>query len=396
MDAVAELYKKIEDGRKGCNVGIPSGFPKLDKYIYGIQRKFLTTIIADSGSGKSSLALFMYVYMPLKYALSHPETPVDILYLSFEMEKSVLLAKLLSLYIADRYQKDLSYAEILSLGDIISEENLSIVYEAKEWLYRVDEKLTIYDKPLNALGVFNIIRTWTEYFGHYEETEKDGEVYIKNNTSQYLICVMDHCKLLINSGSGTKYEIDQCAKYFVILRNQCGLTLCAVQQANRQFKSMDRRNSEHSYLELQDAQDTADMTQASEIVIGIYHPFREKRAKCEGFNISKLGDSFRLIQLLKGRFGQSDIVEGCVFHGKMGYFKELDPPQEGKKYDYDRVLSLNYLVENRNDKEKDLDNLDSNTLNNPEIADKLVKEKMGNDIEDDEEDNSIGFNFNLY
>lgn len=344
MTAVDLFYQKVEEGKKGNNMGIPSGFPKLDKYIYGIQRRFMSVVMADSGAGKSSTAIFMYIYQPLRYSLEHPEIPINILALSFEMSKEVLLAKLLSLYILDTYHVDVSYAEIFSLDGIVSEEKLRYIYDAREWLNKVDEKLTIYDTPLTSTGVYNIVRAWAGYFGRFETTD-NGEVYIKNNSNQYLITILDHCKLLRNNGNGIKHEIDETAKHFVYFRNLCDMTICAVQQANRQFKSMDRRNSEHNYLELQDAQDTADMTQAAEIVIGVYYPFREKRAKCEGYDIKKLRDNFRLIQLLKGRFGQSDVVEGCIFQGRIGYFKELDPPEDGKRYDYDKVLSMDYLFE---------------------------------------------------
>lgn len=375
MNLIDSFYQKVEEGKKGNNMGIPSGFPKLDKYIYGIQRRFMSTVIADSGAGKSSVAIFMYIYKPLVYSLEHPEIPVNILALSFEMSKEVLLAKLLSLYILDKYHIDISYSEIFSLDKPVSDDKLKYIYDARDWLTKVDDKLTIYDTPLNSTGVYNILRAWAGYFGKFE-TDDNGERYIKNDRNQYLIAVLDHCKLLKNNGSGIKHEIDETAKHFIYYRNLCDMTICAVQQANRQFKSMDRRNSEHNYLELQDAQDTADMTQASEIVIGVYHPFREKKAKCEGFDIKKLRDQFRLIQLLKGRFGQSDVVEGCIFQGSIGYFKELDPPKDGKRFDYDRVLRMDYLFEEFDNQQK-------------------KKEELDDNIKEDEEDEVLEFNFNV-
>ena len=49
MNLIDSFYQKVEEGKQGYNMGIPSGFPKLDKYIYGIQRRFMSVIIADSG-----------------------------------------------------------------------------------------------------------------------------------------------------------------------------------------------------------------------------------------------------------------------------------------------------------------------------------------------------------
>ena len=84
----------------------------------------------------------MYIYKPLVYSLEHPEIPVNILALSFEMSKEVLLAKLLSLYILDKYHIDISYSEIFSLDKPVSDDKLKYIYDARDWLTKIDDKLT--------------------------------------------------------------------------------------------------------------------------------------------------------------------------------------------------------------------------------------------------------------
>ncbi len=51
MSIVSELYKNIQQGREGLNQGISTGLPKLDLLTYGVQRKWLSVIAGDSGSG---------------------------------------------------------------------------------------------------------------------------------------------------------------------------------------------------------------------------------------------------------------------------------------------------------------------------------------------------------
>jgi len=48
---IKELNSLVERGKTGKNIGISTGMAKLDKVIYGIQRKFLYTIGASSGIG---------------------------------------------------------------------------------------------------------------------------------------------------------------------------------------------------------------------------------------------------------------------------------------------------------------------------------------------------------
>ena len=97
---VSRLFDNIEEGRKGRNIGISTGLPSIDSLIYGIQRKYLYTIGADTSGGKTSFAIDVFVYNLLKNA---GDTPVNILYYSFEMSSDILFAKILSLYIFDTY-----------------------------------------------------------------------------------------------------------------------------------------------------------------------------------------------------------------------------------------------------------------------------------------------------
>lgn len=43
------LMDMIEDGRKGNNMGLSTGIPKLDGLIYGVQRKWMYVVGAGSG-----------------------------------------------------------------------------------------------------------------------------------------------------------------------------------------------------------------------------------------------------------------------------------------------------------------------------------------------------------
>jgi hypothetical protein len=85
--------------------------------------------------------------------------------------------------------------------------------------------------------------------------------------------------------------------------------------------------------------ETSDTTDASEVVIALYYPYREKIAKCEGYPIQNvLKKRFRLAQILKNRYGVADISKGLAFYGEIGMFKELPKPSEIG--DYEPYLTL--------------------------------------------------------
>ena len=52
---VDDLFKSINQGRKGLNIGLSTGLPKLDSITFGVQRKWMTTYAGDSGSILPSL-----------------------------------------------------------------------------------------------------------------------------------------------------------------------------------------------------------------------------------------------------------------------------------------------------------------------------------------------------
>ena len=58
----SKLLQDIEAGSKGRNIGISTGLPVIDSIIYGIQRRYLYTIGADTSSGKTSFALDIFVF----------------------------------------------------------------------------------------------------------------------------------------------------------------------------------------------------------------------------------------------------------------------------------------------------------------------------------------------
>lgn len=155
MSIIKNLIKLVKQGKKGKNKGLPTGFPRLDNVIYGIQRKYMSVIAGDSGSGKSSLALYMYVYRPLMEAIKNKKD-VQVLYFSFEMSSEVLLAKLLSIYIWEEFNHHISYEQILSLNSELSDEDYEYVKNSVNWLQKVEERMTIIDKPVSPKAVYAI------------------------------------------------------------------------------------------------------------------------------------------------------------------------------------------------------------------------------------------------
>ena len=332
---IEELFNSIKRGKEGMNIGLPSGLPKLDKYTYGIQRGWLTLFGGDSGSGKTTLMLYTSVYTPFMHYLRNKDKDssldVNFLLFSFEMSKEVLLAKLLSLYIHETYHKVISYSTILSLNETISDEDLQYVEASKNWLLELEKKCTIIEKQLTAQQVGVAFKSWSERFGKYE-TDGINTTYIPNNPKQFLVVVVDHVKLLAKSAGHTdKQEIDELSQVAMEAKNLTKSSWALVQQLNRNFKSIERRESQWNLVSMEDFSDTSSTAQAAEIVVAIYHPARERNLRCCGYDFMQLGDNAdraRMLLLLKQRFGIADVAMGTAFYGETGLWKQLPSPSE--------------------------------------------------------------------
>lgn len=340
MSVVEELYDMIDRGRSGRNIGLSFGFPKLDQCIYGLQRGFITTLAGDSGSGKSSLALYMYTYRPIVEAIEHNK-PINILYYSFEMASNVLLTKLLSMYIYEYYNIKLSYNKILSLSESLDDSSYELLQDCKEWITKVSNILEIVDKPVVPKAIYAKTMEWMEKFGKFESSDTYREKFVYNNPDQHLIVVVDHIALLASSenSSSKKNKIDEACDYMIALRNKANITFCIVQQLNRGFKNMQRRTEGggiYSFIQLDDLADSAGPGQSSEIVLAIFDAYRERQKTCRGYDVSALKDSFRLLQVIKHRFGQSNKFIGMFFNGATGFWEELPSAEE---VDYSRYLN---------------------------------------------------------
>ena len=128
------LINEIDRGRSGLNHGISMGLPKLESIIDGITPETYTLIISNSGAGKTSFALYAYVYKPLMEHLD--DDNFKILYFSLEMNEISMYIKLLSIYIFETYGVQLSFKRILSREKeyILSDEHYKLVQECMPWI----------------------------------------------------------------------------------------------------------------------------------------------------------------------------------------------------------------------------------------------------------------------
>jgi len=321
-DYTSKLRAQIDRGRAGKNLGISMGMPRLEEYIYGVTPEMYTVLFGKTGSGKTSIALYCYIYRPLM-AMLEEDKDFKIIYFSLEMTGEMLLAKLASIHMMETYGVQLGYKEIFSKKQTLSDENYEYVIEALKWLELITPHLVIFDKTLHCESLYAFLKTYAESEGTFEE-RGNSEFYTPNNPEQIRLVIMDHIGLMRRAkGRSKKEEIDLASAFLLWFRNKCKYAILVLMQVNRDQTSMDRRNANLLEPTLEDIKDSGAPSEDAEIVIGIFNPFKEKLAKHRGYDIQKLRDKARFLCLLKNRYGDSEKVVPISFYGKVNRAKEL-------------------------------------------------------------------------
>ena len=260
------------------------------------------------------------------------------------MSAEMLFAKLLSMYIFEKFGVVLTTKEILSSkrGYTLTDEAYEYIKESLDYLRNLENIITVFDKGLDADILYSSLLNELSKRGKFTE-EGHRKLYIPNDPETITLVVIDHMSLVRpKDGRTLKQEIDLLSSYLVTIRNRCKISPLVIMQANRESSSMARRQEGLSNMTLNDVKDSAAPAQDSEIVISLFNPFREKLNSYKGYDIRQLESNFRSIMVLKNRYGPSDIEDCCSFYGEVSKFAEIPRPDE--IYDYSKYSTPDWLV----------------------------------------------------
>lgn len=341
MTHTDNLFQDIQNGLDGKNVGMSTGLPKLDEIIAGIQRKTIYNVAGGISSGKTSFALRAFIYAPLMQNINNPN--FRLIFFSLEISAETLLAKLLSLYLYETYNKEISYKKLLSRtkDTKLTANDYQTILLCKPWVNKVESIIFIYDKALTCDGFYAVMKSFAETHGTFEDIDEYETKYIQANPDLFVLAVLDHVSLIrAKAGQQVKQAIDIVCSEAIYFRNKCLYSFVFLQQINRTSGSMDRRKAELQEIELQDLKDSAGPSEAADVVLALFFPHRDKMSVYRKYKIAKgFRDAFRSIITLKNRYGECDQIVPVNFFGSIGLFKELQEPEF-----YDSVMNYNPYI----------------------------------------------------
>jgi len=331
-----QIIEDIEKGIKGLNMGLPTGLPKLDGIIYGIQKSTYYVFGGDTSSGKSSLANQIALFEPYEYSLQHPEkVRVEYIYFSFEMQARKQFLRGLSREIYKKEKRVFSNEYLLSRKGKLSEESYKKVKEYLPYFDKLEDHIAFYEVSLTPLQVEKIIRYQLSKYGEFLVDEDESEYYVLKEEFKNLhfIVIFDHASLTKSEANGDgKIKMDKVSKILIKYRNMCEISPVILQQFNRGLRSMERKRFDSQEPTLDDFSGSADIGQDADVVIAIAYPITYGVDTYRGYLITPqaggFGNRFRMLHVLKNRDGEPNVNLGICFFGEVGMWINLPKAEE--------------------------------------------------------------------
>lgn len=371
------IYKQVKyQIKKNKQVRLDGGYtcipfvllPTLGEILPGIEQEKYYIVTANSKVGKTKLADFLFVYNPYEFVTTiNTDIKVKIFYFSLEVSKEEKLSQYYSFRLFKDHGIIISTEKLKSRFQnyILEDEIETLIDSYDEEMERFESMVTIIDNIKNPYGIYKYVRDYA--YLHGDHIDKNGKIipytnlnstvqevrdkanlsivdYIPHDPNEYVIVVVDHLSLLHTEKGQDLWTtmFNFSSKYCLAMRDRWKYTPVAIQQqAADQEKQQFTFKGDSVIAKLRPSPDgLADckLTQRDcNVMIGLFAPHRYKIDNYEGYNIDKLGDSYREFNVMLNRSGSGFINLDLYFNGASNFFKELPSSDKMEEKTYKAI-----------------------------------------------------------
>jgi hypothetical protein len=342
--------------------------PSLGEILPGVEQEKYYIVTANSKVGKTKLADFLFVYNPYEFASTvESDIKVRIFYFSLEVSKEEKMAQYYSYRLFKDHNIVISPEKLKSRFQnyILEDEIEALIDQYDEEMEKFESMVTFIDNIKNPYGIYKYVRDYAYKNGKHidkngvtiplenlnsnEQSIRDKANlsivdYIPDDPNEYVIVIVDHLSLLHTERGQDLWTtmFNFSSKYCLAMRDRWRYIPVAIQQqAADQEKQQFTFKGDSVVAKLRPSPDgLADckLTQRDcNVMLGLFAPHRYKIENYEGYNIDKLGDSYRELCVMLNRSGSGFINLDLYFNGASNYFKELPSPEKMEEKTYKAI-----------------------------------------------------------
>lgn len=347
LNGLEERRKKVING--GIN-SIPSPFIRFSEDFLGVEQGKYYVVTGSTKSAKTQIASYLFIYNTLLYAYNNPgKLRVKIFYYPLEETPEDIMIRFMSylLYTLSGYKIRISPTDLRSVrNNKVLDETIIDLLKKDEYLdiLKFFESNVIFSASANPTGVYNECRKYAESNGivHTKKQTIKGELgeittvdafdwYESNDPDEYRIIFYDHISLTnTERGMSLKQSIDKLSEYCVILRNRYNFSPVIVQQQAFENEGIENIKLNRVRPTVAGAADSKYTMRDCNVALGIFSPFKYELKEYFGYDISKLRDNCRFLEVLINRGGSPGGIIALYFDGAANYFSELPKADDPK------------------------------------------------------------------
>ena len=353
--------QRAVEGKYNC---IPLPFPRFKQIWPGVEMGKYIIVTAAQKIGKTKFTDFLFVYNLVDFLIRHPEMRVKILYFSLEDTARKKYVDYLCHLLMRLDTLEVSSTQLESIDNEhpVKPEILDLIQSEKyqKYIRKYEEVVQYVDTVKNPTGINKECREYALSHGHlnFKEMEmknpESGSMekrpvidpmnpYTPDDHEEYRIVILDNAANLSNENGLSKREtIEKMSKYAVTLRDQLNYIFVLVQHQAQDLESNESFKLDRMKPRTDSLADCKTTSRDANMIIGLYSPFKFQKTSYEGYDITKLRNNVRFMEILDDRnYGANGNICPLMFEGASTYFRELPLPNDPKMknvYEYlDRV-----------------------------------------------------------
>ena len=363
LQNLKDRRQRILEGKLNC---IPSPFTRFSEDFIGIEQSCYYSITSFTKGGKSQFTSYTFIYKPLLFCyFANSDIKLKILYFPLEETPERIMQRFISWLLFDfsKGKIRVSPRDLRSTKGAVSQEVLDIIAsdEIQDILKYFEEHVLFPEESGNPTGIYKYCVKYAKEHGtvHTKPGEfKDefGKTYEKpvfdryeqDNPNEYRLIIIDTINLIdTEKGMTLKQSMDKlseyCAKY---LRNKYHYSPVIIQQQAFESESNEALKLGRVRPSVAGLGDSKYTSRDSNVVLGLFSPFRFALREYEGYDITKFKDNIRFLEMIVNRDGEMGGLCPLFFDGAVCNFEELPLPTD--KTNIDKVYRYMQTLRNTN------------------------------------------------
>ena len=337
---------------------IPSPFIRFSNEFIGVEQKKYYVVTGNQKSGKTQLASYLFLYIPLLYAYEHPEqVRLKIFYYPLEESQEDVMIRFMSFLLnyLSKGKIRISPTDLQSSrnSEPVDQEVLDIL-KSPEYTKILEffEERVEFSSSRNPTGVWNEVKKYMEEHGKVfmkkkkikDDFGKTIEVeafdyYVPDDPEEFVMIFFDHLSLVqVERNMTLKQSADKLSEYCVLLRNRYKVIPVIIQQQSAEMESLDAFKQNKVRPTAQGLADTKYTSRDCNVLLGVFSPFRHELPEYKGYDITKLKDNSRFLEVILNRGGSAGGLVALFFDGATCNWAELprhnDTSELNKVYNF--------------------------------------------------------------